>query len=122
MEYMDKVNLAEKFALFSEHWSPKIAGQVNDFHVKLVKFSGEFVWHHHDAEDELFLVVKGRMRMCFRDREVIVDAGEFIIVPRGVEHKPVADEETHVLLLEPATTLNTGNVRNERTLEALGRV
>jgi len=119
---MDKVNLAEKFALFSEHWSPKIAGQVNDFHVKLVKFTGEFVWHHHDAEDELFLVVKGRMRMCLRDREVVVEPGEFIIVPRGVEHKPVADEETHVMLLEPATTLNTGNVRNERTLQELGRV
>jgi mannose-6-phosphate isomerase-like protein (cupin superfamily) len=119
---MDKVNLADKFALFTEHWSPKIAGQVNDFHVKLVKFIGEFVWHHHDNEDELFLVVKGRLRMCFRDREVIVDPGEFIIVPRGVEHKPIADEETQVVLLEPATTLNTGNVRNERTLEELGRV
>jgi mannose-6-phosphate isomerase-like protein (cupin superfamily) len=119
---MDKVNLAEKFALFSEYWSPKIAGQINDFLVKLVKFQGEFVWHHHDAEDELFLVVKGRMRMCFRDREVVVDPGEFIIVPHGVEHKPVAEGEVHVLLLEPSTTLNTGNVRNERTLEELGRV
>jgi mannose-6-phosphate isomerase-like protein (cupin superfamily) len=119
---MDKVNLADKFALFSEHWSPKVAGQINDFLVKLVKFQGEFVWHHHDAEDELFLVVKGRMRMCFRDREVTVDPGEFIIVPHGVEHKPVAEGEVHVMLLEPSTTLNTGNVRNERTVEELGSV
>ncbi len=119
---MDKVSLAQKFALISEYWKPKIAGQVNDFHVKLVKFTGEFIWHHHDHEDELFLVVKGRMRMCFRDREVVVDPGEFIIVPRGVEHKPVAEGETHVVLLEPATTLNTGNVRNERTVPELDRV
>ena len=119
---MQKVNLAEKLSLFAEHWQPKIAGELNGQQVKLVKFQGEFVWHHHDAEDELFLVVKGRMRMCFRDREVVVDPGEFIIVPHGVEHKPVAEGEVHVLLLEPSTTLNTGNVRNERTLEELGRV
>lgn len=119
---IDKVNLAEKFSCFSEHWSPKVAGAINDFQVKLVKVKGEFVWHHHEAEDELFLVVKGRLRMRFRDRDVWVEPGEFIIVPHGVEHLPVADEETHILLLEPKTTLNTGNVRNERTVERLEEV
>jgi mannose-6-phosphate isomerase-like protein (cupin superfamily) len=118
----DKVNLAEKFAQFSEHWSPKIAGELNDSYVKLVKFQGEFVWHHHDKEDELFLVTKGRMLMRLRDREVWVEEGEFIIVPRGVEHMPVAPEETQVVLLEPKSTLNTGNVKNERTVTDLGRV
>src|SRR6266436_9703487 len=97
----EKVNLAEKFAGFSDHWSPKIAGELNDSYVKLVKFQGEFVWHHHENEDELFLVVKGRMLMRFREREVCVDEGEFIIVPRGVEHMPVAPEEVQVVLLEP---------------------
>lgn len=119
---LDKVNLADKFALFSEHWSPRIAGQVNDCHVKLVKLKGEFVWHHHEHEDELFLVVKGRLTMRLRDGDVTVSPGEFIVVPRGVEHCPVADEETHVLLFEPAATLNTGNVRSERTVERPGRV
>ena len=119
---MEKVNLAEKFALFSDHWSPKVAGDINDFQVKLVKVKGEFVWHHHDAEDELFLVVKGRLQMRFRDRDVWVEPGEFIIVPHGVEHMPVAEHETHILLLEPKTTLNTGNVRNERTVERLEEV
>lgn len=112
---MDKVNLAQKFRLFHEHWSPKIVGELNSQHVKLVKFQGEFVWHHHDAEDELFLVVKGRFRMEFRDRAVWLEAGEFLIVPRGVEHRPVAEEEVHVLLFEPMSTLNTGNVADERT-------
>jgi mannose-6-phosphate isomerase-like protein (cupin superfamily) len=116
---MDKINLHEKLALFSEHWSPKIVGQLNGQMVKLVKFVGEFVWHHHDHEDELFLVVKGRFRMDFRDRSVWIEEGEFIIVPRGVEHRPVAEEEAHVLLFEPASTLNTGNVQNERTLKEL---
>src|SRR3954470_15553192 len=106
---MDKVNLAEKLALFSSHWSPKVVGELNGQHVKLVKFAGAFTWHHHEAEDEMFLVVQGRFRMEFRDRTVAVDEGEFIIVPKGVEHRPVADEEVHVLLFEPATTLNTGN-------------
>lgn len=114
---LDKVNLADKFALFSEHWSPRIAGQVNDCHVKLVKLKGEFVWHHHEHEDELFLVVRGRLTMRLRDGDVTLGPGEFIIVPRGVEHCPVAEEETHVLLFEPASTLNTGNVRSERTVE-----
>ena len=119
---VDKVNLVEEFAQFSDHWSPKVAGDINDFQVKLVKVKGEFVWHHHDTEDELFLVVKGRLRMRLRDRDVWVEPGEFIIIPHGVEHLPVAEEETHILLLEPATTLNTGNVRNERTVAELGRI
>jgi mannose-6-phosphate isomerase-like protein (cupin superfamily) len=119
---MDKVNLREKLARFSEHWSPKVVGDLNGQQVKLVKFQGEFVWHHHDREDELFLVVQGRFRMEFRDRAVWLEEGEFLIVPRGVEHRPVAEEEAHVLLFEPASTLNTGNVRNERTLETLERM
>ncbi len=120
---MEQVNLQEKFARIGEYWSPKIAGEVNDSYVKLVKFRGEFVWHHHEKEDELFLVVQGVMRMCFRGREALVRAGEFIIVPRGVEHKPVAEGgDAHVVLLEPKSTLNTGNVRNERTLERLERI
>lgn len=107
---MTKVNLAEKFDLFDAAWTPKIAGQVNDMHLKLAKFRGDFQWHSHDEEDELFLVVKGTMRMAFRDREEIVEAGEFIIVPRGVEHRPGAvGDECHVVLLEPATTVNTGD-------------
>jgi mannose-6-phosphate isomerase-like protein (cupin superfamily) len=119
---MEKVNLQQKFAQFNEHWSPKIVGEVNDSYVKLVKFLGEFVWHHHDNEDELFLVAKGTMKMRFRDRDVMVHEGEFIIVPRGVEHMPVADQEVQVILLEPKSTLNTGNVRNERTLVELERL
>ena len=119
---MEKINLVEKLARVSEYWSPKIVGEVNDAYVKLVKFQGEFVWHHHEHEDEMFLVVKGTMRMCFRDRDVLVREGEFIIVPRGVEHMPVAEDEVHVMLFEPKTTLNTGNVRNERTLPTLERI
>ncbi|HYO63185.1 MAG TPA: cupin domain-containing protein [Pyrinomonadaceae bacterium] len=119
---MEKVNLSEKFRLFEERWSPKIVGEINDAYVKLVKLEGEFVWHRHEAEDELFLVVKGRMRMRLRDGDVELNEGEFFIVPRGVEHMPVADEEAHVLLLEPKSTLNTGDVRNERTVEELGRL
>ena len=116
------VNLAEKLAGFSGHWSPKIVGELNGQQVKLVKFLGPFVWHHHDHEDELFYVVKGQFRMELRDRAVDVAAGEFIIVPRGVEHRPVADAEVEVMLFEPASTLNTGNVRNERTIERLERL
>jgi mannose-6-phosphate isomerase-like protein (cupin superfamily) len=119
---IEKVNLAEKFNLFEEHWSPKIAGEVNDSYVKLVKFTGEFVWHHHEAEDEMFLVVKGSMTMKLRDRDIEVGEGEFIIVPRGVEHMPVAAAEAHVVLFEPKTVLNTGNVTNERTRPELERV
>jgi mannose-6-phosphate isomerase-like protein (cupin superfamily) len=114
---MTKINLADKFALFTDHWSPKVVGELNGQQVKLVKFAGEFVWHKHDAEDELFLVVAGSFRMEFRDRTVELSAGEFLIVPRGVEHRPVADAEVQVLLFEPATTLNTGDVQNERTVE-----
>ncbi len=119
---IEKVNLAEKFALFQEHWSPKIAGEINDSYVKLVKFTGEFVWHHHETEDEMFLVVKGKMTMKLRDRDIEIGEGEFIIIPRGVEHMPVADEEAHVMLFEPRTVLNTGNVINERTVADLGHV
>ncbi len=112
---MEKVNLADKFSLFQEHWSPKIVGELNDSYVKLAKLKGEFVWHYHENEDELFLVVKGRLLIKLRDRDIWLDEGEFTIIPKGVEHLPVADEEVHVLLLEPKSTLNTGNVQNERT-------
>ena len=118
----EKVNLAQKLSLFSEQWSPKVVGELNGQHVKLVKLLGKFVWHHHDEEDELFLVVEGRFRMEFRDREVWVQKGEFIVVPRGVEHRPVAEEEASVLLFEPASTLNTGNVRGELTVAELDRI
>lgn len=115
---MEKVNLQDKLALFTEHWSPKIVAEVNDFHVKLAKLAGEFVWHSHAGEDELFLVLKGRLRMQFRDRVVEVEPGEFLVVPRGVEHCPAADEEVHVLLLEPKSTVNTGTAGGERTRAA----
>jgi mannose-6-phosphate isomerase-like protein (cupin superfamily) len=116
------VNLAAKLATFSERWSPKVVGELNGQMVKVVKFLGPFVWHHHDDEDELFYVIRGRFRMEYRDRAVDVAQGEFIIVPRGVEHRPVADQEVEVMLFEPATTLNTGNVRNDRTIEQLERL
>jgi mannose-6-phosphate isomerase-like protein (cupin superfamily) len=119
---MDKVNLREKLGLFSERWSPKIVGELNGQHVKLVKLEGEFVWHQHEKEDELFLVLRGALAIHLRDRVVTLEEGEFFIVPRGVEHKPVAVEEAHVLLLEPASTLNTGNVRSERTVECPERL
>ena len=113
---MDKVNLAQKFSMFNDFWSPKIVGELNDSYVKLVKLKGEFVWHHHKTEDELFLVVKGSLLIKLRDRDVSLAEGEFFIIPKGVEHLPVADEEAYVLLLEPKTTLNTGNIGNERTV------
>lgn len=119
---MDKVNLLEKFGLFSEHWSPKVIGELNGQQVKLVKFKGEFVFHKHDNEDELFMVIKGKFRMEYRDKIVDVNEGEIIIVPRGVEHKPVADKEVWVLLFEPASTLNTGNVVNEKTKTQLEKI
>jgi len=119
---MTKVNLAEKFARFSEQWSPKVVGELNDQMVKLVKFQGPFVWHHHDDEDEMFLVVKGSFRMELRDGDIDLNEGEFLVVPRGVEHRPVADQECHVLLFEPATTVNTGNAGGERTLLELQRL
>lgn len=119
---MTKINLAEKFTKFSEHWSPKIVGELNGQMVKLVKFQGPFVWHHHDDEDEMFLVVKGSFRMELRDGNIELKEGEFLIVPRGVEHRPVADQECEVLLFEPATTVNTGNAGGERTLLELQRL
>ncbi len=119
---MDKVNIAEKFSHITEYWKPYIAAELNGQHLKLDKLKGEFVFHHHENEDEMFLVVKGRFRMEFRDRHEWIEAGEFIVVPRGVEHKPVADEECWLLLFEPASTLNTGNVVNERTIRELERV
>ena len=120
---MEKVSLSEKFASFDEHWSPRIAGELNGQQVKLVKFQGEFVWHHHEHEDELFLVVKGAFRMEYRDDAgdeqcLEIRSGEFVVVPRGVEHRPCADNEVDVLLFEPAGTLNTGNVRDDRTMQA----
>ncbi len=115
---MEKVNIAEKFTLFSDHWHPRIVGELNDMHIKFAKLKGEFVWHHHEHEDELFLVVKGSLLMKLRDRDVRIEEGEFFIVPKGVEHLPVAEEEVHLILIEPKTTLNTGNVTNERTVEA----
>jgi mannose-6-phosphate isomerase-like protein (cupin superfamily) len=124
--HLDKVNLAQKFSLFSEQYSPKIVGELNDSYVKLVKFQGDFVWHHHDNEDELFFVIQGEMSMKVREdgaeREIMVRPGEFIIIPRGVEHLPSATEETQVMLLEPKTTLNTGNLENERTVAELQRI
>jgi mannose-6-phosphate isomerase-like protein (cupin superfamily) len=119
---LEKVDLKEKLSLFDEHWSPKIVAELNDAYVKVVKFQDEFVWHHHDDEDELFLVVSGRMRMELRDGDVVLEPGELIVVPKGVEHRPVAEVETHVVLIEPKTTLNTGNVRNDRTLDELDRI
>ena len=123
---MDKVNLAQKFSQFSEHYSPKIVGEINDSYVKLAKLQGDFMWHHHDAEDELFFVIKGELRMKIRENgsecEETIRPGEFIIIPRGVEHFPSADEETHIMLLEPKSTLNTGNLQNERTLAELERI
>ncbi len=120
---MDVVNLAEKFSRFSDFWSPKIVGEVNEMHVKLVKLQGEFVWHHHDHEDELFLVVTGRLRMRLESGDREIGPGEFIVVPKGTEHCPVAlTDEVHVLLLEPKGTLNTGNVVSERTVDTLDRL
>lgn len=119
---MEKVNLEHKLSLFDDYWNPRIVGELNGQYVKLVKFKGPFDWHHHDEEDELFFVVKGAFRMEMPDQSVHLEAGEFFIVPKGVEHRPVAEEETHVLLFEPATTLNTGNVRTEKTREKLDEI
>ncbi|HET6477036.1 MAG TPA: cupin domain-containing protein [Thermoleophilia bacterium] len=114
---MDKVNVGLQLAQFSECWSPRIVGELNGQHVKLVKLEGEFVWHHHDVEDEMFFVLRGSLLMRLPDSEIVINEGEFLIIPRGVEHQPVAAQEVHVLLFEPIGTLNTGNVRNERTVE-----
>ncbi len=122
MTLMEKVNLAAKLATFSTHWDPKIVADLNGQQVKLVKFEGEFVWHHHDNEDEMFLVVAGNFVMEFRDRKVALAEGEFIVVPRGVEHRPLAENEVSVLLFEPASTLNTGNAGGERTVKEPERI
>jgi mannose-6-phosphate isomerase-like protein (cupin superfamily) len=119
---MEKINLAQKFNLFSDYWSPKIVGDLNDSYVKLVKLKGEFVWHHHENEDELFLVVKGNLLIKLRDRDILLNEGEMVIIPKSVEHLPIAEEEVHLLLLEPKSTLNTGNVQNERTVAELERL
>lgn len=123
---MEKINLAQKLSLIDDYWNPRVAGELNGQHLKLVKFRGPFTWHHHENEDEMFFVVKGRFRMDYREaageHEVWIEEGEFIIVPRSVEHRPFAEEECHVLLFEPASTLNTGNVENEFTRKNLGRV
>jgi mannose-6-phosphate isomerase-like protein (cupin superfamily) len=114
---MDKINIYEKLNLFNEHWSPKILGEVNESYIKVVKIKGEFLWHVHENEDEMFYVLKGLLMIRFRDKDVILNEGEFLIVPKGIEHMPVAEEEVHMMLIEAKTTLNTGDVRNERTVE-----
>lgn len=119
---MEKLNLYQKLDLIDAYWSPKIVGELNGQHVKLAKLKGEFVWHHHDEEDELFLVLKGRLLIQFRDGEAVLEEGDCLVIPRGVEHRPVAEEEVSVLLFEPAGTLNTGNVRSEHTRENLERI
>jgi mannose-6-phosphate isomerase-like protein (cupin superfamily) len=119
---METINLKEKFSRFSDYTNPRVIGEINDMQVKAVKLKGEFIWHHHEVEDELFLVVKGTLRMKFRDHEAIVHEGEFVIVPKGVEHCPAADEEVHIVLIEPKSTLNTGNIVNERTVAQLERI
>jgi len=119
---MEKVNLIDAFSSFDDHWSPKIVAELNGQHVKVAKLLGEFVWHSHENEDELFLVHRGRLRMEFRDHTVVLEAGDLMVVPRGVEHRPVADEEVQLVLFEPAGTLNTGNVLNERTVRQPGRL
>ena len=119
---MEKVNVAEKFGLFSDYWSPKVAAELNDSYVKLAKFKGEFVWHHHESEDELFFVIKGQLLIRLRDGEVRLGPGEFVVIPRGIDHLPVAEDEVHVILIEPKATLNTGNVVEDRTVANPERV
>jgi len=119
---MKPVNIAQKLSLFSDHFSPKIVGELNENYIKLAKFQGEFIWHHHEHEDELFLVIKGKFTMKLRAGDVEIKAGEFFIVPRGVEHCPMAEEEVQIMLIEPKATLNTGNIQNERTVAELQRI
>jgi mannose-6-phosphate isomerase-like protein (cupin superfamily) len=119
---IQKVNLADSFGRFNDHWSPKVAGEINDCAIKLVKVQGEFVWHHHEHEDEMFLVIKGTLVMKLRDGDLVLNPGEFVIIPRGVAHCPAAEDETHILLVEPRSTLNTGNMINERTVANLERL
>lgn len=119
---MEKVNLEHKFEKLYDFWSPKIVGEMNDSYIKLAKFKGSFVWHHHDHEDELFMIIKGELTIKFRDKDICLKEGEFCIIPKGIEHLPVAEDEVHVMLIEPKTTLNTGNVKNERTVEVLDKI
>lgn len=119
---MEKVNVANKLKQIHEYWKPHIVAELNGQRVKLVRMKGEFIWHHHEKEDEMFLVVKGRFRMEFKDKHVWVEQGDFLVVPRGIEHRPVAEEEAQIMLFEPASTLNTGNVRSERTVEKLEKI
>ncbi|HUK26868.1 MAG TPA: cupin domain-containing protein [Candidatus Acidoferrales bacterium] len=122
MENVEKVNIAQKFTLFNDYWVPYIVGDLNESYVKVDKLKGQFVWHKHDTEDELFLVTKGKLVIKLRDKDISLDPGEFVIIPKGVEHMPVADQEAHVVLIEPKTTLNTGNVRDEKTVSELKRI
>jgi mannose-6-phosphate isomerase-like protein (cupin superfamily) len=122
IEKMDKVNLTQKFSLINDHWSPKIVGELNESYVKVAKLKGEFVWHHHEKEDEMFFVIKGKLIIRFKDRDIKIEEGEFLIIPKGVEHLPVAEEEVCVMLIEPKSTLNTGNIRDKRTVENLDRI
>lgn len=119
---MNKINVLEKFKLINQYWSPKILGEVNESHIKIAKIKGEFLWHTHENEDEMFYVIKGLLTIKFRDSDVTLEEGEFLIIPKGIEHMPVAQNEVHVMLIEPKTTLNTGDVRNERTVETLERI
>lgn len=119
---MDKVNLIQKFSLFNDHWSPKIVGDLNESYIKVAKLKGEFVWHHHEKEDEMFFVIKGKLIIRFKDRDLKIEEGELLIIPKGVEHLPVAEEEVWVMLIEPKSTLNTGNIKDERTVENLERI
>ena len=119
---LTKVNVQEKFALFNDYWSPKIAGELNESYIKLVKLKGEFVWHQHEQEDELFLILKGTLLIKFRDQDIFLQEGEFIVIPKGVEHKPVAEDECQVMLIEPKTTINTGEVSDQKTLTQLDHI
>lgn len=122
MMTVDKINLVQKLSLFNEHWSPKIVGELNDSYIKLAKLKGEFDWHHHENEDELFFAVKGQLTIKFRDKDMVLNEGELIVIPKGVDHLPIAAEEVHVMLIEPKGTLNTGNVVTEKTKEMLDRI
>lgn len=119
---MDKVNLIQKLSLFNDQWSPKIVGDLNESYIKVAKLKGEFVWHHHEKEDEMFFVIKGKLIIRFKDRDIKIEEGEFLIIPKGVEHLPVAEEEVCVMLIEPKSTLNTGNIKDKRTVENLDRI